>query len=120
MDVVAVISAKRHCEKQVVTASMDRLDFLKPAKLADIVVLKAQVNRAFKSSMEVGVKAFAENPLKGSKVHIASAYFTLVAIDQNRRPLPVPQIEPVTEEEKRRYKGAGERREIRLQERKKS
>jgi acyl-CoA hydrolase len=119
MDLVAVISAKRHCHRPVVTASMDRLDFLKPAKLADIIVLKAQVNRAFKSSMEVGVIAFAEDPLMGEKTHIASAYFTIVAIDENRKPVLVPPITPVTEDEIRRFHQAGERRELRLKERKK-
>lgn len=110
IDIVGSITGRRHCGMTVVTASMDRLDFLAPVKLGEVVILKASVNRVFNKSMEVGVTVMAENPLKREIRHTASAYLTFVALDADGKPAVVPQVEPVTEEERRRFEDAGLRR----------
>ena len=116
IDIVAAIAGRRHCGHPVVTASMDKLDFLAPVKLGDIVVLKASVNRAFRTSMEIGVKVFAEIVETHDRIHTASAFLTFVALDEYDKPVPVPCIDPQTEEEKRRHQEAGIRREKRIAE----
>jgi acyl-CoA hydrolase len=101
----------------VVTASVDHLDFLTPVHVGDLVILKSSVNRAFHSSMEVGVKVHVENYIAGTTRHVSSAFLTFVAVDRQGRHLPVPPVIPETEEEQRRYEDAGRRREHRMAER---
>ena len=114
MDEVAAIAAQRHARKVVVTAGMDALDFLAPVKVGHFLTMKACVNFASRTSMEVGVKAIAEDPLSGETRHTASAYLTFVALDAFGRPSPVPPIVPETDDERRRFEEARERRERRL------
>ena len=114
VDIAGALAAVRHCRQFVVTASFDHMDFLEPVFIGELVVLRAAVNRAFRTSMEVGVKVSAENLQSGEVRHVASAYLTFVAVDKNRKPLQVPPAVPETDDEKRRYEQAGERRAYRL------
>ncbi len=113
-DIAAACAAMRHTRKAVVTASMDALHFLAPIKLGWIVSIKARVNQTWNSSMEVGVRIEAENPLTSEHYHTASAYVTFVAVDQHGKPISVAQIKPETEADKRRQKQAVVRRQSRL------
>lgn len=117
IDIAGAMAAHRHARSYVVTASMDHIDFLAPVHVGDLLILKSSVNRAFHTSMEVGVIAYVENYIAGTSRHIGSAYLTFVAVDQRGRHLPVPPVIPQTEEEKRRYEGAGRRREMSKNER---
>ncbi|HSE40273.1 MAG TPA: acyl-CoA thioesterase [Acidobacteriota bacterium] len=119
MDIVGSISAMRHARNAVVTASMDTLNFKNPVYVGEILILHASVNFVATTSMEVGVKVVAENPLTGERRHTSSAYLTYVAIDPSGKPTPVPPIVPESDEEKRRYQEAQKRREFRLANRKK-
>jgi len=115
VDVVAAMAASRHANSYVVTASVDYIDFRNPINLGEIVILKAQVNRVFRTSMEVGVKVFSENALTGERKHTTTAYVTFVALDSiTREPKLVPTLILKTAEEKRRWREAGERRKARL------
>jgi acyl-CoA hydrolase len=96
---------------------MDHIDFIAPVHLGDLLILKSTVNRAFTTSMEVGVKVWVENAIAGTLRHVASAYLTFVAVDPQGHRIPVPQLEPETAEDKRRYQDAGRRREHRERER---
>ena len=116
IDIAGAMAAHRHARSYVVTASMDHIDFLSPVHIGDLLILRSSVNRAFKTSMEIGVKCWVENYIAGTTRHVASAYLTFVAVDQAGRHQPVPQVIPETEEEKQRYEGAGRRRELRKQE----
>jgi len=116
IDMVATLAAKRHCNESVVTAVMDSVEFLNPTNMGEVVELNSCVNRAFKTSMEVGVKVFAEDFKSSVRTHIASAYVTVVAVDDEGRPTPVPEIFPETEDEVRRFSEAALRREQRLKE----
>jgi acyl-CoA hydrolase len=111
IDLAGALAAHRHSNCHAVTASMDHIDFLAPVNMGDFVVLKSSVNRAFHTSMAVGVKAFAENYTNGTRQHVASAYLTFVAIDWQRNRVAVPPVIPESEEEKRRYDEALQRRE---------
>jgi acyl-CoA hydrolase len=115
IDIVGSISAMRHARNTVVTASMDQLDFKNPVYVGEVLILYASVNFVARTSMEVGVKVFAENPLSGERRHTSSAYLTYVSIDKSGKAIPVPQIVPETEEEKRRYSDAQRRRDHRLE-----
>jgi acyl-CoA hydrolase len=117
IDLVAAMAAYRHARAHVVTASMEHIDFIAPVHVGDLVILKASVNRAFNTSMEVGVKACVENSIAGSHRHIASAYLTFVAIDANGKRVQVPPLVIEGPEEARRFEDAGRRRERREQER---
>lgn len=117
IDVSGALAAHRHARSYVVTASMDHLDFVAPVHVGDLLILKSAVNRAFRTSMEVGVRVDVENYLTGTTRHVSSAYLTFVAIDMAGKHLCVPQIIPETEEEKRRYEDAGRRREANQKER---
>jgi len=113
IDIAGAMAAHRHSRSYVVTASMDHIDFLSPVHIGDLLILKSSVNRAFISSMEVGVKCWVENYIAGTSRHVASAYLTFVAVDKEGRRHPVPQVVPETPEEKQRYEDAGRRRELR-------
>jgi acyl-CoA hydrolase len=114
IDIAGAIAAHRHCHRQVVTASVDHLDFLNPVRVGDLIVLEAQVNRAFRTSVEVGVKVFSEDSIAGARKHTTQALLTFVALDDAGKPAPVPALVVKTAEEKRRYREAGERREERI------
>jgi acyl-CoA hydrolase len=114
IDIAGAIAAHRHCHRQVVTASVDHLDFLNPVRLGELIVLEAQVNRAFHTSIEVGVEVYSENFSAGTRKHTTTAFLTFVSIDEEGRPCAVPAVIPKTKEERRRYREAGERREARL------
>lgn len=115
IDICAALSAAKHSNRVCVTASVDRIDFHHPIKLGDAVTLVASVNRVFRTSMEVGVKVYAQNFREGKKIHTNTAYLTFVAVDTEGKPVPAPEAIPETEDEKRRYEEALERRENRLQ-----
>ena len=117
IDIAAAISAQRHSQNIVVTASVDDLHFVAPIEAGWVVNLKASVNYAARTSMEVGVRVEAENPLSGEVHHTVTAYLTFVALDKNRKPIEVPPVLPETEEEKRRYKAGEQRRKLRLERR---
>ncbi len=117
MDKCAAIAAFRHCRLSVVTASIDRVDFREPIHVGDLVVMKASVNYAGRSSMEVGVRVEAEELLTGSRRHTNSCYLTFVAVDRNGRPIEVPELQPETPDEVRRFEAAQQRRQRRLEER---
>lgn len=119
IDICAAMCAGKHSGYVCVTASVDRIDFHHPIKLGWAVTLVASVNRAFNSSIEVGVKVFAERFTKGIKIHTNTAYLTFVAVDAEGNPLKVVQAIPQTDEEKRRFEEALERRNSRLKERNK-
>jgi acyl-CoA hydrolase len=114
IDIAGAIAAHRHSHRQVVTASVDHLDFLNPIRVGELIVLEAQVNCAFHTSVEVGVDVFSENYVKGERNHTTTALLTFVALDENGNPSPVPPLILKTSEEKRRYREAGERRKTRL------
>src|SRR5690349_23781217 len=117
IDLAGALAAHRHSRNYVVTASIDHLDFVVPVRVGDLVILRSSVNRAFHTSMEVGVKVWVENYISGNRQHVSSAYLTFVAVDRNGRHIPVPPVIPETAEEKQRYEDAGRRREIRQAER---
>ncbi len=113
-DRVAGVVAKRHSGKVCVTLGIDSVRFLAPAKHGDILVFKASLNRVWKTSMEIGLKVFKEDFRTQERVHILSAYFTFVALDDNLKPVEVPPVLPLSADEKRRYEQAEQRRLIRL------
>lgn len=117
MDKSAAIAAFRHSRASVVTASIDRVDFREPIHPGDLVLMKASVNYAGRTSMEVGVRVEAEELITGRRRHTNSCYLTFVAVDRNGRPIEVPEIAPETEDEKRRFEAAIQRRRRRLEER---
>lgn len=110
MDRVALVVAERHSGKTCVTASVDSIHFLNPAKEGDTLIFSAAINRCWNTSMEIGVKVVAENIKSMKKTHILSAYFTFVALDENEKPTPVPKLNPQTPAEKRRFQEAEMRR----------
>jgi acyl-CoA hydrolase len=113
IDLTGAMAAYRHSRTNVVTAAMDHIDFIRPVHLGDLVTLRSSVNRAFSTSMEVGVKAWAENTRTGTVVHVASAYLVFVAIDNQGKRVRIPEAVPETPDEMRRYEGALRRRENR-------
>ena len=115
VDLAAAIAAIKHAHSSVVTASVDHMDFIHPVRIGQLVRLKSSVNRAFRTSMEVGVKVFVEDLQTSTEQHVSSAYLTFVALGPDGKRTEVPQVIPETEDEKRRYEQAGERREYRLQ-----
>ncbi|MFC7523792.1 acyl-CoA thioesterase [Parapedobacter sp. GCM10030251] len=114
MDIAAAISAQKHCNRIVVTASVDNVSFKHPVKLGDVISIEAQVTRAFNTSVEVRLVVSAQNIPSGTKVRSNEAFYTFVAIDQNGRTIAVPQLIPETDEEKKLYNEALQRRELRL------
>lgn len=114
-DRLCSVVAKRHTGKVCVTLAIDSVKFLAPAKRGDILVFKASLNRAWHTSMEIGLKVFAEDYKTLHRVHILSAYFTFVALDDLLNPTPIPPVIPENAEEIRRYQEAEKRRQQRLQ-----
>ena len=113
MDLAGAVAASRHARAITVTASMDHLDFVAPVHVGDLLILKASVNRAFRTSMEVGVKAMVEDVRKQKLRHVSSAYITFVAVDRDGIGLVVPQLELESDHQRRRFEDAGRRREMR-------
>lgn len=114
MDVCAAISSQRHAGMVCVTASVDNVEFHSPILQSEIVVLESQVNRAFRSSMEIEINVYAENPRLGTRRHCNRAYFTFVAVGPDGKPVVVPASRPETVEEEEKAKAAMRRREFRL------
>jgi acyl-CoA hydrolase len=115
VDMVAAMAAHRHSNSYVVTASVDYIDFRNPVNLGEIVNLKSQVNRVFRTSMEVGVEVYSENAMTEERKHTTSAYVTFVAIDEfTRLPKPVAPLIVKTAEERQRFREAAKRRKVRL------
>lgn len=114
MDIAAAISAQKHCNRIVVTASVDNVSFQHPIKLGDVITIEAQVTRAFNSSMEVRLSVWAENIPSGTRIKSNEAYYTFVALGQDGQTIPVPSILPETEEEQELFNGALRRRQLRL------
>lgn len=114
VDLAAALAAARHARNPVVTASVDQLTFLRPVRIGEVVTLQASVNRVFRTSMEVGVKVWAEDLRSGSRRHVSSAYLTFVSFNPDGSRSVLPPVIPETDEEKRRFDKAGERREHRL------
>lgn len=117
VDIAAAIAAHRHCRCPVVTASVDRIDFLHPVRVGQIIILQASVNHAAHTSMEVGVRVLSEDLDTGDRLHTASAYATFVALGQSGRPASVPPLVLESDEDRRRFREAGARRAVRLRER---
>ncbi len=113
-DRTALIVAERHSGTICVTAAVDSLNFLSPARTGETLLVKASVNRAWNTSMEIGVRVVAENSRTGEDRHVVSAYLTFVGLDQEGRPTTVPDVLPETDDEKRRYRSAQVRRDARL------
>ena len=116
-DEAAGLAAVRHSHSRVVTAAVDRMTFLNPVFVGELLTLNARVNAVWRTSMEVGVRVEAENPRTGGSRHTGSAYFTMVAIDEEGRPIPVADVRIETEDEERRAREAQVRRANRLAER---
>ncbi len=116
IDTAAGIAAARHARNTVVTASVDRIDFIAPVYVGDLIISKASLNYVSRTSMEVGVNVTAEKFTKGLVWHVASAYLTFVSIDENKKPMEVPRLKPETPEEIRRFEEAKIRRERRIEE----
>jgi acyl-CoA hydrolase len=116
-DEVAGIAAVRHSGRRAVTAAMDRMNFLHPVYVGQLVTVKATVNAAWRTSMEVGVRVESENIRTGELVHTSTAYLTMVALDDEGRPAAVPALRPETTVERRRAREAQLRRDHRLAER---
>ncbi len=117
IDICAALCAAKHNNKICVTASVDKIDFHHSINIGDAVTLVASVNRVFNTSMEIGVKVYAESFRKGTKTHSNSAYLTFVSVDEEGKPVKATEVIPETEDEKRRYEKALQRRENRLKNR---
>jgi len=114
MDIACGICAGKHSNRIAVTAAVDNVSFNRPVKIGDIVTITARITRAFNSSMEIYVEVFKENLRTQEKVKCNEAFFTFVALDDDARPVAVPQIQPESEEEQNRFVSALRRRELRL------
>ncbi len=119
IDNAAGVTAIRHTRKICVTASIDRLDFYKPAFIGDLLTIKAGINMTGETSMEIGVRVETENLITGVKTHLASAYLTFVALDENKKPVKVPPLKLESKDDLRRNKEAIARKELRLSEKRK-
>src|SRR4051812_42500014 len=117
VDLAGAIAAMKHCRNPVVTASADQMAFIHPVRIGQLVRLRASVNRAFNSSMEVGVKVWVEDLILGEERHVSSAYLTFVAVTREGKSVPVPPVIAETNDENRRYEQAGTRRDYRLSQR---
>ena len=115
IDMVGAVVAFRHSRRLVVTASMEHLDFHSPIRVGQIVQLKGCLHYVGRSSMQVGVEVYAENPLTGQKTHTSSAIVTYVALDDHGKPAPVPKLSLQTDDEKKRFQAGQERQRRRAQ-----
>lgn len=115
IDNAAGAVAVRHSRNLAVTASIDRIDFHSMVFIGNLVSIKASLNRAWKTSMEIGVRVEAEDLLSGNVSHVGSAYLTFVAVSDKGKPVEVPEYEPLTDDEKRRYIEADNRKKMRIQ-----
>ncbi len=114
MDIAAALSAAKHCNSPVVTASVDNISFTNPIRLGNVVHIEAKITRAFNTSMEIHMTVWGEDIIQQYRYKSNEAYFTFVALDPNGKARPVMQILPETDEEKRLFEGALRRRQIRL------
>ncbi|PST81925.1 acyl-CoA thioesterase [Pedobacter yulinensis] len=114
MDIAAAISAQKHCNRIVVTASVDNVSFKQPIKLGDVITIEAKVTRAFNTSVEVRLDVWAENIPSGHRIKSNEAYYTFVALDPQDRTIAVPELRPETPEEIELFDGALRRRQLRL------
>ncbi|TDG36562.1 acyl-CoA thioesterase [Pedobacter changchengzhani] len=114
MDIAAAISAQKHCNRIVVTASVDNVSFKQPIKLGDVITIEAKVTRAFNTSVEVRLDVWAENIPSGERQKSNEAYYTFVALDENGKTIPVPEVIPESKEETDLFDGALRRRQLRL------
>ena len=113
-DDAAGIAAQRLAGSNVVTAAVDGMQFRSPVHVGDLVTLRSMVNATWRTSMEVGVRVEAENVRDGQITHTCTGFFTMVALDEDDKPLPLPSLVPRTPEEQRRHAAANERRAVRL------
>jgi acyl-CoA hydrolase len=114
IDIAAAMAAMRHARRPVNTVHVDKISFKNPIPLGHFVILKAQVNYVGRTSMEIGVKVWSENPLNGDLRHTSSAYLTFVAMDETRQPVAVPPLELESDEDRRRNRDAADRRSANL------
>lgn len=114
MDIAAAISAQKHCNRIVVTASVDNVSFKQAIKLGDVITIEAKVTRSFNTSVEVRLDVWAENIPSGARFKSNEAYFTFVALDESGKTIPVPELVSQTEEETDLFNGALRRRQLRL------
>jgi acyl-CoA hydrolase len=114
MDIAAYLSASKHCNSACMTASVDNLSFKTPIKLGNVICIEAIVTRAFNTSMEIHLKVWNQNMISQSKELSNEAYFTFVALDENKKPKEVPAVIPETEEQKKYFDSALRRRQLRL------
>jgi acyl-CoA hydrolase len=114
LDRIALVVAERHSEKVCVTVSIDAVHFLAPAKKGDNLIIQAKINRAWNSSMEIGLRVMSENVFNGEHHHILSAYFTFVALDSQGKPTKVFEVKPESDDEKRRFEEADHRKARRI------
>lgn len=114
MDICGAISAQKHANQKVVTASVDNVSFAQPIKLGHVVTMQAGVTRAFNSSMEVYIEVWAEDVPAGIKVTTHKAFYTFVAVDDENKPIQVPELVPETDAEQELFKSALRRRQLRL------
>jgi uncharacterized protein (TIGR00369 family) len=113
IDSAAAVAAMRHCRERVVTARLDEMNFLRPVSIGNLLTIRASVNHVGNTSMEVGVRAEAEDLATGETWHVASAYLIFVALDAAGKPAPVPGLIAETEAERRRMEAAKRRRSLR-------
>jgi acyl-CoA hydrolase len=113
-DDAAVIAAMRLAGGRVVTAAVDAMQFRSPVHVGDLITLRSQVNAAWRTSMEIGVRVEAENVVTGEVTHTCTAYMTMVALGEDGKPVPLPPLDPETPDEQRRHRSAQRRRSIRL------
>lgn len=114
MDICAAISAQRHTNRVCVTAAVDQVEFHAPIRQGEIVRLRSQVNRSFRTSMEVEINVWAEDPLRQTIRKCNRAFYTFVSVDDNNKPVPAPELVVESDEERERFEAAGKRRELRL------
>lgn len=114
MDKAAAISAQRHANRVCVTAAVDSVEFQSAIRQGEIVIIESQVNRVFRTSMEIELNVWAEDPRAETRRKCNRAFYTFVAVDENVNPVTAPPIIPETEQEKERYENAARRRELRL------
>ncbi|HEX2952258.1 MAG TPA: acyl-CoA thioesterase [Armatimonadota bacterium] len=114
VDQAAYAAAIRHARMPVVTVCVDHLTFLRPIHIGDVITVKASVNYAGRTSMEVGVRIETERLTTGEIEHVGSAYLTMVALDAEGKPTPIPPLQLDTEDDKRRFREAQERRKLQL------